>query len=141
MNVGAISGHLVDTPELKTTNSGVYVTSFTVAVKRPFSKDETDFIDCVAWRNNAEFICKYFEKGQRIECNGYIQTRNYEDKNGNKRKATEIVVDNVSFGESKRKSDEQTVTENQIRSALNATMPEGTYQEVPDEYDEDDLPF
>ena len=67
MNVAAYTGRLVDTPELKATNSGVSVNSFTIAVKRPFAKDKSDFIDCVAWKEKAEFICNYFQKGMKIE--------------------------------------------------------------------------
>ena len=102
MNVVAIQGRMADDPELKHTPSGVAVTSFTLAVDR-YSKEErkTDWVDVVAWRQTAEFICKYFTKGQMIAVTGSIQTRNYEDKNGNKRKAVEIVAKEVSFCGSK----------------------------------------
>lgn len=98
INVVAIQGRLADDPELKHTQSGVAVTSFTLAVDR-YSKEErkTDWVDVVAWRQTAEFICKYFTKGSMIAVTGSIQTRNWEDKRGNKRKAVEIVAREVSF--------------------------------------------
>ena len=101
LNSVIIMGRLTSTPELKTTNSGVSVTSFTVAVDRRFQKQgeekQTDFLNIVAWRQTADFVCKYFSKGSMIAVQGELQTRNYEDKNGNKRTATEIVADDVSF--------------------------------------------
>lgn len=108
VNCAVIMGRLVADPELRTTGSGVSVTSFTVAVDRRFAnKDEekqADFIDVIAWRQTADFVCKYFRKGSMIAVQGYIQTRMYEDKDGNKRKAVEIVADNVSFCGSKSDS-------------------------------------
>lgn len=108
VNCSVIMGRLVADPELRTTASGVSVTSFTVAVDRRFAnKDEekqADFIDIVAWRQTADFVCKYFKKGSMIAVQGAIQTRTYEDKDGNKRKAVEIVADNVSFCGSKSDS-------------------------------------
>lgn len=101
-------GRLTADPELKTTNSGVSVVSFSVAVDRNFVKQgeerQTDFIDVVAWRGTAEFVSKYFHKGSMIAIQGSMQTRMYEDKNGNKRKAFEVVADNVSFCGSKGES-------------------------------------
>ena len=108
VNLAVIMGRLVADPELRHTQNDTPVTNFTVAVDRTYkSGDErqTDFIDVVAWRNTAEFVCKYFAKGQMIIIKGAIQTRTYEDKDGNKRKATEIVADNVFFGEPKRSED------------------------------------
>ena len=109
LNIAVIMGRLVAAPELRTTPSGVSVTSFRVAVDRSYSsrdggERQTDFIDVVAWRGTAEFVCKYFQKGQMIAVNGRIQTRNYEDKQGNKRTAVEIVAENVNFCGSKRES-------------------------------------
>ena len=106
LNTVILMGRLTADPELKKTPSGVSVTSFTVAVNRSYGKQErqTDFIECVAWRNTAEFICKYFRKGQMIAVQGSIQTRSYQDKQGNKRKAVEVQADNVSFADSKGSS-------------------------------------
>ena len=98
LNTVIIMGRLTATPELKTTKSGLAVTSFTVAVDRAYGKDkETDFISCVAWRQNAEFITKYFGKGQMIALVGSLQQRNFEDKNGNKRTTFDVVVERASF--------------------------------------------
>lgn len=100
MNKAYIIGRLTAEPELRKTSSGVSVTSFTLAVDRPFKNGEdkiTDWIDVVAWRGTAEFVCKYFEKGSPIVVEGSIQTRIWEDKNGQKRKSVEIVANNVEF--------------------------------------------
>ena len=102
-----IIGRIAADLELKNTPSGVAVTSFTVAVNRPKNKDGdqiTDWIDVVAWRNTAEFICKYFSKGSAILIEGTLQTRTYEDKEGKKRKVFEVVANNVDFVESKAKN-------------------------------------
>lgn len=108
LNVAVIMGRLTADPELRHTASGTAVTSFTVAVDRSYAKAgterQTDFIDVVAWRQTAEFVCKYFAKGSMIAVNGSIQTRTYEDRNGNKRKAVEIQANEVSFTGSKRES-------------------------------------
>lgn len=108
LNLVVIMGRLTSTPELKTTNTRLSVSSFTVAVNRQYSKGEqqTDFIPCVAWRNNADFITKYFTKGQMIAIKGSLQQRNYKDKNGNNRTAYEVVVESADFCGDK-KSDEQ----------------------------------
>lgn len=106
LNHTTLMGRLTREPELKHTTSGIPVTSFTLAVDRPKSKDAdsaaTDFIDIVAWRGTAEFVTKWFRKGQLVAVEGRIQVRNYEDKAGNKRKAVEIVASQVHFAESKR---------------------------------------
>lgn len=108
LNSVIIMGRVCETPTLKTTNSGLSVTSFTVAVDRRFQKQgedkQADFLNVVAWRQTADFVCKYFNKGSMIAVQGELQTRNYEDKNGNKRTATEIVADNVSFCGGKKDS-------------------------------------
>lgn len=104
INNVVIMGRLTKDPELKTTQSGLSVVSFTVAVDRNCQKDgerRADFLNVVAWRQTAEFVEKYFMKGSMIAVQGSIQTRKYEDKNGNKRTAVEIVADNVSFCGSK----------------------------------------
>ncbi len=106
LNVAVLMGRLVADPELRHTPNDIAVTSFTVAVDRSYvktgSERQTDFIDVVAWRSTAEFISRYFRKGQMIAVQGSIQTRTYTDKDGNKRKAFEIVADNAHFAEPKR---------------------------------------
>ena len=100
MNKATLIGRLAADPELRQTGSGIAVTSFTIAVDRPYTKGsdrQTDWIDIVAWRNTAEFICKYFQKGSPIVVEGSIQTRMWEDKAGQKRKSVEIVAENVEF--------------------------------------------
>lgn len=95
-------GNLVSDPELKATTNGVNVTRFRIAVGRRFAKNgETDFIDIVAWRNTAEFVCKHFTKGKPILVSGALQNRTWTDTEGNKHWATEIVADEVSFVGSK----------------------------------------
>ena len=105
LNCVAIMGRFTADPELRQTTEGTSVTSFTVAVDRGYIKQgeerQADFISCVAWRQTAEFICKYFHKGEMIAIDGRLQTRNWEDKNGCKRKETEIIVTNASFCGSK----------------------------------------
>lgn len=108
LNVAILMGRLVADPELRHTANDISVTSFTLAVDRSYVKSgadrQTDFIDIVAWRSTADFVCKYFRKGQLVAVQGAIQTRTYTDNQGNKRKAFEIVADNVHFAESKRDS-------------------------------------
>ena len=108
-NRAILIGRLVADPELRTTPNGVSVCSFCIAVDRPYSKDkekQADFINCVAWRERAEFVTRYFSKGKPILVEGSIQTRNYEDKNGSKRTAVEVVADNCRFVESKKDSEQ-----------------------------------
>ena len=107
LNHITIMGRLTRDPELRRTGSGIAVASFTVAVDRDFGgrdggERETDFIDCVAWRQTGEFVSKYFTKGSMIVVSGRLQIRNWNDKDGNKRRSAEVVADNVYFGESKR---------------------------------------
>ncbi len=110
LNSVCLMGRLTANPELKSTPSGVPFTRFTLAVNRTYVKSgeerQTDFIDVVAWRRTAEFICRYFKKGQLAAIEGSIQTRNYEAKDGTKRKAFEINVNNVHFAESKKSAEE-----------------------------------
>lgn len=110
LNHATIMGRLVKDPELRRTGNGVAVTSFTVAVDRDVApKDggerETDFIECVAWRGVGEFVARNFFKGKMIVVDGRLQVRRWTDQNGNKRRNTEIVADNVYFGDSKRAED------------------------------------
>ena len=106
LNVAIIMGRLTRDPELRRTGSGIAVASFTVAVDRDHAPEgqekETDFIDCVAWRQTGEFVEKYFKKGSMIALKGRLQIRGWTDKDGNKRRSAEIVADNVYFGESKK---------------------------------------
>ena len=110
LNHIVIMGRLTRDPELRRTGSGVAVASFTLAVDRDFapkdgSERETDFIDCVAWRQTGEFVSKYFTKGRMAVVSGRLQIRGWTDKDGNKRRSAEIVADNVYFGDSKRDSE------------------------------------
>lgn len=110
LNHIVIMGRLTRDPELRRTGSGIAVASFTVAVDRDYSgKDggekETDFIDCVAWRNTGEFVSKYFTKGRMIAVVGRLQIRNWTDKEDRKRKSAEIVVDSAYFADSKKDGD------------------------------------
>ena len=108
LNKAIIMGRLVADPELRHTPNNVSVVSFTIACNRNFASKgaerQTDFIDIVAWRQTAEFVSRYFHKGSMIAVEGMIQTRTYEDKNGNKRKAVEVVADQLHFAESKSQS-------------------------------------
>ena len=99
-----LMGRLTADPELRRTNNGKAVTSFTLAVDRDFGDKETDFIECVAWQNTAEFVSKYFTKGRMAVVSGRLQIRSWNDKDGNKRKTAEVVADNVYFGDSKKDS-------------------------------------
>jgi len=110
LNHITIMGRLTRDPELRRTGSGVAVASFTVAVDRDFGgrdggEKETDFIDCVAWRQTGEFVSKYFTKGRMIVVSGRLQIRSWTDKDGNKRRTAEVVADNCYFGDSKRDND------------------------------------
>ena len=103
-----LGGRLTADPELKTTTSGVFVTSFSIAVNRKGSKtNEVDFINCQAWRATAEFISKYFQKGSSICITGQLQVRSWKDNQGNNRYATEVVVDEVKFVDSKSDNNEE----------------------------------
>lgn len=111
LNVAVLMGRLVADPELRTTQSGTSVATARIAVERNFKNQngdrETDFITIVAWRGTADMLCKWFHKGDMVAVHGSIQTRNYEDKDGNKRTAVEVVADRVSFcgGKSEGKSE------------------------------------
>lgn len=110
LNHIVIMGRLTRDPELRRTGSGIAVASFSVAVDRDFGKNEngekeTDFIDCVAWRNTAEYVSKYVTKGRMVAVSGRLQIRSWTDKEGNKRRTAEVVADNVYFGDSRRDSE------------------------------------
>jgi single-strand DNA-binding protein len=102
LNHITLCGRLVRDPELRRTNNGTAVASFVIACDRDFGDKETDFIDCTAWRNTAEFVNNYFLKGNMIIVSGRLQNRSWTDKDGNKRKTSEVVVDNAYFGEAKK---------------------------------------
>lgn len=141
LNKVVIGGRMTADPELKTTTNGTSVCAFTVAVNRKASsasgEKQTDFLNCVAWRQTAEFVSKYFRKCSSICVIGSVQTRSYTDRNDQKRVATEIIIDEALFVDSK----------SETPSAPIATPPQSNY--VPDAYktsfeavsDDDDLPF
>lgn len=138
LNKVILMGRLVRDPELRRTASGVAVASFTLAVDRDFSsKDsnekETDFIDCVAWRNTGEFVSKYFTKGRMACVSGRLQLRDWTDKDGNKRRSAEIVADNVYFADSKN-----VATDNNVGHTASAPAA-GNF--APMDYDNGELPF
>lgn len=143
LNSAIIMGRLTADPELRTTASGLSVTSFSVAVDRRFQRQgeekQTDFINVVAWRQTAEFVSRYFHKGSMIAVQGSIQTRNYEDKNGNKRTAVEIVADNVSFCGSKAES-EATAPKVQDTQRPSVNVSADDFTPLPTD-DDDGLPF
>ena len=140
MNVICLQGRLVRDPELKQTNSGIAVATFTVAVQRNNKNQngdrESDFIDIVCWRYTAEFVSKYIKKGDLVCLNGTLQTRSYEDKNGNKRKVFEVVADNVHFGGDRTARSDAAEPEQQTMAPEQPKANNG-YVEVTDE----DLPF
>lgn len=111
-----LMGRLVANPELKQTQSGVAFTNFILAVDRKYNKGEekqADFPTVIAWRNTAEFVCKFFQKGSAILVEGELQTRSWTDQNGNKRFATEVVADTARFCESKKDSETNNASQNQ----------------------------
>lgn len=140
LNKVILIGNLTKDPELKTTQSGISTTSFTIAVQRRFAKEgqpTADFINIQAWRNTAEFVCKYFNKGKPILVCGAIQVRDYTDKDGNKRYVTEVVADEVGFVESKNSENAAPSDTAPAFTAPAFTAP-AQFEEVTDE---DDLPF
>ena len=142
LNVVVIMGRLTADPELRTTQSGISVTSFSVAVNRNYSKDgnnQTDFINCVAWRNNAEFISKYFTKGQMIAIKGSLQQNNYTDKDGNKRTSYDVVVDTADFCGSKNESGGNGASARNEAPASFSNVDTGDFEEI--SMGDDDLPF
>ena len=132
LNKIILMGRLTRDPELRKTGNGTAVTSFTLAVDRDYKPQdgerETDFIDIVAWRGTGEFVSKYFTKGRMAVVEGRLQVRDWKDKDGNKRRSTEVIADNVYFGDSKR-------SESGTQEA-----PAGEFQELPEE-EKGELPF
>lgn len=156
LNVVAIMGRLVADPELRTTPAGHSVCSFRIACDRSYVQQgqerQADFIDIVAWRQQADFVSKYFQKGSMIAIEGSLQTRQYQDKQGSKRTAVEVVANNISFAGTKRQdsqsvpSYEQQTTSHvqQAKAAQNAPQPaytQGSMDDFAVINDDDDLPF
>lgn len=152
LNHIVIMGRLTRDPELRYTQSQTPVASFTVAVDRDFgSRDggekQTDFIDCVAWRQTAEFVSKYFQKGSMAVVSGRLQIRDWTDREGNKRRSAEINVDNVYFGESRRRDGDAPRSDSRSsyssyddnRSSMGASPVSGGFSELDD--DDGELPF
>lgn len=143
INMVALMGRLTYEPELKSTPNGICVIRFQIACDRNYQKQgeerQADFIDCVAWRQTAEFISRYFHKGSMIAIEGTIQTSNYTDKNGNQRKQVEVLANNVSFCGSK--SETGTVSNGGYNqpSPNYASVDNSDFEEIID--DDDDLPF
>lgn len=136
-----IMGRLTSDPELRRTNSGTAVTSFTLAVDRDFKNadgtKDTDFVDVVAWRATAEFAAKYFAKGRMAVVEGRLQMREWQDKDGNKRRNAEVVADNVYFGDSKKEGDSSGGYK-AAGKAVDVEPEAGDFAEIEDE---EDLPF
>jgi single-strand DNA-binding protein len=144
LNKAILMGRLVADPELRRTQQGTAVTSFTLAVNRSFTRNgeqpQTDFIDIVAWQNTAEFVSKWFKKGMQVAVSGRIQTRTWEDRQGQKRKSVEVVAEEVHFAESKR--DFESRGNNSSAAADPFAMPgrnSSDFIAVSD--NDDDLPF
>ena len=147
LNCVTLMGRLVADPELRTTTSGKSVATFRIAVDRAFVKQgeerKADFITIVAWNGTADFVSRYFSKGSMIAIQGRIQTRNYEDNNGNKRTAFEVVASEVSFCGSKNETNPAPLPAgtdlNQVTAPGTYAMTAGAdFEEIPDD---DDLPF
>ncbi len=144
MNSICLLGRLTADPELRTTQTGIAVTGFKVAVDRSYTpkgqEKQVDFIPVQAWRQTAEFLCKYFRKGQRIALQGSLQSRSYTDKDGNKRTAYEVVADNVFFAESKNggTAPVSPTVDYSDRAPQSAPPAAEDFEVIPDE---DSLPF
>lgn len=156
LNVVAIMGRLVADPELRTTQQGTNVCTFRIACERSYTpkgqQRQADFVDIVAWGKTAEFICKFFQKGSMIAIDGSIQTRQYQDKQGNKRTAVEVLANNISFAAAKTADkpavasyEQQTWNHvQQAKAAQNAPQPaytQGSMDDFAVINDPDDLPF
>lgn len=133
-------GHLTKDPELKTTTNGTTVTQFSIGVNRRFDKDATDFINVVAWKQTAEFICKHFTKGKPILVCGSLQVRSYE-KDGSKRYVTEVVADEAAFVESAGENTSHTSANNSQRANGAPTFNNAQTAKFEEVTDDDNLPF
>lgn len=142
MNTICLMGRMTADPELRSTQTGVSVTGFTLAVDRDYTpkgqEKQADFIPVVAWRQTAEFVCKYFRKGQRAALTGSLQTRSYTDRDGNKRTAYEVVAEHVYFAESKKDSGAPAPTVDYNESVPQSVPPTDDFEEIPDD---SELPF
>lgn len=148
MNVVVLVGRLTDHPELRKTSSDISVTRFSIAVDRPHKSGEdkqTDFINIVAWRQSAEFICRYFTKGQRIGVEGSLRMNKFTDKDGNNRTSYEVVVNNAHFVENKRENGNgenlPSETQNGSQNENTASFSNGGYEDFAEVTSDDDLPF
>ena len=140
LNHITIMGRLTRDPEMRTTQSGVAVASFTLAVDRDFGgrdggEKQTDFIDCTAWRHTAEFVSKYFSKGRMAVVSGRLQIDNYTDNDGNKRRSAKVIADNIYFGDSKKDG----ATGSQSDETASLTPASSGF--VPVDVDSGELPF
>lgn len=145
LNHIVLMGRLTRDPELRRTNSGVAVASFTLAVDRDYTaqgqEKETDFVDIVAWRNTAEFVSKYFAKGRMAVVTGRLQIRNWQDKEGNKRRSAEVVADSVYFGDSKKEdSPRSDISYGGCYQAPSVEYHQSDFKEI-DDLDDGELPF
>ena len=142
LNKAIIMGRMTRDPELRHTQKGTAVTGFSVAVDRDRKEAGTDFIDVTAYGKTAEFVCKYFGKGQMIALEGSIQTRNYTDRDGNKRNATEVLVENASFCESKKsETHSQPSPSAPAAAAPSPGYSSGSSEDFEEVTLDDDLPF
>ena len=145
LNVVALMGRLTSDPELRHTQTGIAITKFTIAVQRSFVRPgeerKSDFIDIVAWRSTAEFVCTYFKKGQLVALDGAIQTGTYQDKDGNKRKSFEVIASNVHFAESKKDSFPENGGRSFIENKTETKYSSGTDSDFQEIQSDDDLPF
>ncbi len=156
LNVVAIMGRLVHDPELRNTTQGTNVCTFRIACERSYSKPgeqrQADFVDIVAWRQQADFVSKYFQKGSMIAVDGNLQTRNYQDKQGNKRTAVEVVANNISFAGAKaadkpaargfyQQTQNYTHEAKTAQSAQQTAYTQGSMDDFSMISDTDDIPF
>ena len=150
LNRVVIMGRLTRDPELRRTQTGTAVTSFSLAVDRDFKSREsgekaTDFIDVVAWRQTAEFVCQYFAKGRMAVVEGRLQIRDWKDKDGNNRRSAEVVADNIYFGDSKRDGQNASAAapaSSEFKPLPSATPVPFSSPDMPQmEIGDDDLPF
>lgn len=139
INKSLLAGRVVNDPELKTTQSGLSVTSFRIAINRPKregQEEKADFVTVIAWRQRAEFVTRYFRKGMAIYVEGQLQSRTWEDQRGNKRTSLEVIADDIRFIDSK--------SDNNYSCSDDGYIPE-SYEQTSPQFEElehnDDLPF